>query len=72
MEVETIYDAERTRRVIIFQREDGTFGFAKEHFSDHPLERCWLPDPQGESFCDSLETVRREVYGRVGWLQNPE
>lgn len=68
-EVETIYDPEHKRRVIIFERADGTFGFLEEHFSEEPFEHCWIPVfRQTESFCDSLDTVVREVYGRVTWL----
>lgn len=68
-EIETIYDSEQERRVVIYQRDDGSFGFVEDYFSELPLEHCWIEsDRDTESFCDTLETVRREVYGRVSWL----
>ena len=67
----TIYNDERNRRAIIFQRDDGTFGFFEEYFSDDEYEHCWIPQfPASECRCDSLESVTREVYGRVPWLAN--
>ncbi|MCH7728520.1 MAG: hypothetical protein IH991_18870 [Planctomycetes bacterium] len=67
--VDTIYDEDRKRRVQVFQRDDGTFGYCEEHFSDYPNEDCWIPRRQQiESFCDTLETVMREVHGRVEWV----
>ncbi len=68
-EVESIYDSVRKRRVVIFQRQDGTFGFVEDRYSDDPYEQCWIEQTgYSESFCDTLETVRREVFGRVRWL----
>ena len=71
--VETIYDTTQFRRACVFRRDDGTFGFYEEHFSDDEYERCWVPRwPNTESFCDSLETVLREVRGRVSWLTSSD
>jgi hypothetical protein len=68
--VETIWDTGKKRRIHIFCRDDGTFGFYEEHFSDEPYEHCWIPrSPATESFCDTLEAVIREVHGRVEWLR---
>ena len=65
--VQTIYDDSKKRRVIIFQRDDGTFGFDAEHFSDEPLEMAWLPSGFN-SFCDTAERALSEARGRVDWL----
>jgi hypothetical protein len=65
--LETIYDASRKRRVIIFQRDDGSFGFDEERFSDEPLEMAWLPYDR-DCRCDSVERALSEARGRVPWL----
>ncbi len=64
---QTIYSDCRKRRVIIFQRNDGSFGFDEEHFSDEPLEMAWLQAGY-DSRCDTAERALGEARGRVGWL----
>lgn len=60
-------------RVIIFQRDDGSFGFEDQKFSDEPLEMCWIPRGRySESFCDSAARATAEAHGRVDWLASPE
>ena len=66
--IQTIYDESKKRRVIIFQRDDGTFGFNEEKFSDEPLEKTWIPIDRRNSQCDTLEQVLTEIRGRVDWL----
>ena len=67
--VETLTHADGLRRVQLFQRDDGTFGFCKEHFSTDPFEQCWIPHwPASECIAASLDVARREAYGRVDWL----
>ncbi|MBW3622912.1 MAG: hypothetical protein KY468_05815 [Armatimonadetes bacterium] len=73
--VQTIYDDPGERRVIIFQRNDGTFGFDEEHLSNEDSGLFWFPSYEGWHticFADTLETVLREVYGRVRWLYDPD
>lgn len=64
------YDAGRQRRVTIFRRDDSSFSFLEEYFSNEPLERCWLPSTAQRSipFCDSFETAIREAAGRIEWF----
>ena len=67
--IQTLYDADRERRVLIFQRDDKTFGFEKEYFSIAEHENCWVPrGGHSTSIFDSEETALREVYSRVTWL----
>lgn len=67
--IRTIYSANRRERVSIFRREDGTYGYCEECFSEEPPERCWIPaGRRTESICSSEETVLREAIGRVPWL----
>jgi hypothetical protein len=69
--IKILYDDEGKRRVIIYQRAKGTFGFEKEYFSDDEFEHCWMPCGGGFSFCDTFETALREARGRVNWLITP-
>jgi len=65
--LETIYDDSRRRRVIIFQRGAGSFGFDEERCSDEPLELAWLPYGR-DCLCDSAERALSEARGPVPWL----
>jgi hypothetical protein len=72
-EVNSIYSADGLRKVVIFERDDGTFGFGSWYFSQHPRELAWIPDgPATESFCDTAETAEREARGRVWWLRESQ
>ena len=68
--IKTIYSDDRKRRVIIFSRADGTFGFREEHFSADSLEQRWIPQSwsRSEPVCSSLEIAMREANGRINWL----
>ncbi len=68
-EVKSIYSSDRLRKVIIFERDEGAFGFQSWYFSKDPLEMTWIPDgPVTEPICDSAETAEREARGRVWWM----
>lgn len=59
------------RRVTIFRRPNGTFGLIWEHYSNDPYEECWIPDARvPETFCDTLQTAKREAQGRLGCDSN--
>jgi hypothetical protein len=70
MDEHLIYNADKTKRVRIFQSSDGSFRFEEETYSHEPLERCWLPITKGRSIavCDSFEIALREARGRIDWL----
>jgi hypothetical protein len=67
--VQTIYDDAKKQRVIIFQREDGSFGFEEQRFSGEPLEMCWIPFGRYLA-ChgDTAERALVEARARVAWL----
>ena len=67
-----IYDAQRTRRVIIYAHSNGTFGFMEERWSDYPLEQTWLPGRSLTSCCDSVESAVREAKERIEWFGEQE
>jgi hypothetical protein len=67
-ECRVIYDADRKRRVTIFESSDGCYSFIEEHFSNEPLEQCWVTQTHRRSICASFEIALREARGRVEWL----
>jgi hypothetical protein len=67
--VQTIYDDAKKRRVVILQREDGSFGFEEQRFSDEPLELSWIPFGRySVCHCDTAARALVEARGRVAWL----
>ena len=67
--VRTIADETRKRRLIVFRRDDGSFGFEEEWFSDEPLEMSWIPFGRySVCRCDTEERALAEARSRVGWL----
>ena len=65
----TIYHPTEKRRVEIYRREDGTYGFEEWHFSEHETERCWIPT--GRRFvtiAETLEIAENEARARIDWL----
>jgi hypothetical protein len=67
--VHVLKDAEGKRRVRIFRRHTGTYYFEDEYFSEHPMERCWIPIRGGTvGFYDSEQTALREAKANIDWL----
>jgi hypothetical protein len=67
--VQTITGETEKRRVIVFRRDDGSFGFDEERFSDEPLEMAWIPFGRySVCRCDTVERALVEARSRVAWL----
>jgi hypothetical protein len=67
--IHLIADETRKRRVVVFRRDDGSFGFEEERFSDEPLEMAWIPFGRYSNCrCDTAEHALREARSRVAWL----
>jgi hypothetical protein len=67
--VKELLASDRKRKVQIFRREDGSFGFESLYFSDDPLEQSWIPHGRySVCFAASVEIAEREARGRVDWL----
>jgi hypothetical protein len=65
--VKTIHDPRNKRKVQVFRREDGTFGF--EEWKWLPEENCWSPLPkQITSVIDTLEHALKEAKERIPWI----
>jgi hypothetical protein len=65
--VRTIWNADKTQRVDIFQREDGTFGFEELHYAIDG--QAWCPHGRySESFTETSEAAIFEASSRVQWV----
>jgi hypothetical protein len=67
--IQTILFDDRKRRVVVFQRDDGSFGFDEQHYAEDPLESPWLPtgDFAAARF-DSAARALIEARKHVPWL----
>jgi len=80
-DVKTFFNHDRTRKVVIFQRPDGTFGFEESKYMDGvedafppgigEIRPYWLPLGHSSWF-DTLEVAVREAKSRVPWLAKQE
>ena len=73
--VKTMEDASGTKRVEIFQRTEGTFGFAEYHWleEDTPtgIYPYWSPlRPDSLAIFDTAERAEQEARSRVEWLRS--
>jgi hypothetical protein len=69
--VKEIHDDTGKRRVAIFRRESGSFYYQLEHFSEHPLEMCWIPSRQlSVGIYESAEKAENEARANVEWLKD--
>ncbi len=66
--LQTLYDDSKKRRVVVFQRGDGTFGFEHERFAEDPLEMTWIPVGRTDARCDTVGRALAEARARVSWL----
>ena len=64
-----IVDLTGKHRVLIVRRDNGNYGWEVEHWSDEPMEQCWIRSGQYPfSICSSEEIALGEALGRVEWL----
>jgi hypothetical protein len=69
--VSEILSPDGMRKVEIFRRADGTFGFESLKFSDDPNEMCWIPFGRfSECVTPDVHTAEAEARGRVDWLRD--
>lgn len=65
--VKTIHNPQGNRRVELFQRRDGTFGFQEWAYAAD--EGAWLPFGRYSiAVIDTLERAEQEARGRIAWL----
>jgi hypothetical protein len=64
---QTFVRSDGARKVEIFQRDDGTFGFEELKFGQD--ESTWFPvGKYSVAIVDSLDDTVKEAKGRVPWL----
>lgn len=74
--VEEIYSEDKARRIVIFKRSSGSFGWRAEYlyrndyFPENVIER-WASLGENASYYDSLEIVKAEVTAKSDWLTRP-
>ncbi len=65
--VKTYFSGDRRRKVEIFRRDDGTFGFEEWKYGHE--EQSWYPSGYySYAIIDDLEHAIAEARGRVAWL----
>lgn len=65
--VKTIHNQQGNRRVDIFQRKNGTFGFEELRYAIE--EGAWLPIGRYSiAVIDTLERAEQGARGRVDWI----
>jgi hypothetical protein len=65
----TLVNADGTRKVEVFQRDDNTFGFEELKFGQE--EQAWFPvGKYSFAIIDSLESAIKEAKERVAWLSD--
>ena len=68
--VEIIYAADRRRRVVIFRRPSGSYGYREERYYKNDLSgvQDWASLGGRSCYYEDLETAKREVVENVSWL----
>jgi hypothetical protein len=67
--VKTIVHPDGTRKVEVFRRPDGSFGFEEWHWQVG--ENCWCPfGKYSIAFVDTVEHVLQEIKGRIAWVED--
>jgi hypothetical protein len=69
-----LYDADEKRRVVIRQRSDGNFGWAKEYWFENFYEgeliaKGWAYRPTENSVFETPAIAEREARARFSWLR---
>ena len=67
--VRTINSPDELKRVEIYRRDNGTFGF--EEWQWDADDKCWIPlGRYSQPVVDSAERAETEARGRVSWLSS--
>jgi hypothetical protein len=67
--IQTIVFDDQKRRVVVFQRDDGSFGFEEQRYLVNALEKAWLPAGEhSDTRFDTAERALLEARRHVPWL----
>ena len=69
--IDTLYSTDGKRRIVIFRRESGTFGYREERYFQNDIANTegWASLEGRSCYWDTLETAKREISENVTWLQ---
>jgi hypothetical protein len=72
--VEITYADDRRRRVVIFRRPSGSYGYREERHYNNDLAGVedWASMRGRSCYYEDLETAKREVIENVPWLARPK
>lgn len=76
--VATRYNAAKTFRILVFERDDGSFGYYFEYLIDlsdepvRPIPEIWVDDnlPRNSGAYDSVESAVQEARRDSVWVQH--
>lgn len=74
--IDEIYSEDRARRIVIFRRSSGSFGYREEYFfrNDHfpdDVVEGWASLGECASHYDRIETAKAEAMVSVSWETAP-
>ncbi|MBD5779816.1 hypothetical protein IEN85_09955 [Pelagicoccus sp. NFK12] len=66
--VRSIFGSDKTRKIEIFRRDDGSYGFEDMKFVE---EGFWAPiGKYSQCFAETEEIAEKEAKDRVAWMKN--
>jgi hypothetical protein len=65
--VRTIRSADGLRKLVVFRRPDGLFGFAGERFTEEDGYAFWEP-AEASGIYESAEAAERAAIAEITWL----
>ncbi|HEY7403145.1 MAG TPA: hypothetical protein VIB39_06460 [Candidatus Angelobacter sp.] len=66
--IQTITHPDGRRKVEVFRRQNGTYGFEEWQWLE--FEECWCPFAKHPiSIIDTFEHALEEIKGRIPWIE---
>ena len=68
------YSQDHQRRIALFRREVGSFGFVEQYYFDNEAAGIagWAYCPSGSSFYADLETAKKEAVLGIRWAASED
>jgi hypothetical protein len=58
------------RRVVVFRRPDGFYGFGEEYLADQGASSAWVLLRAETTVCDTAEAAEREARAQFPWANS--
>jgi phosphoribosylformimino-5-aminoimidazole carboxamide ribonucleotide (ProFAR) isomerase len=68
-EIDIVYNSGQNRRVVIFRRPSGTYGYREERHYKNEVAEGWASLGGRACHYADLQTAKREVVENVTWLR---